>query len=217
MDPIDDFVRRHQRPAPSVTEHPMLLGATLRPLNEQAADLAGRCVDPRLPEALRAELSGNRLPILHEILIQCANALRKHPEITERTGVSADSCERTVKLDRANAQIIKTTGDVYEAAGDGVRMVAAEANELGRDALCRAHDFIADPGVEAERRLVVETTFAEAFQSYAESRDRQDRAAARLARIQDDARAQAQAAADRARSARVKGALADPTSRPADR
>lgn len=114
--------------APAVAEPS---AAQLRALEADAEAQARKTPAPFLSEEQRGAFAQKRSPQLGEILRQCALGLAAAPDFARQIPVTAQICQNIVQVDDATTQLIKASGDAYDAASQGVQHVAAEATELG--------------------------------------------------------------------------------------
>lgn len=124
---LDDPIRRASAAVPEAGQLKQLVARAA------AATLAGPC--PCLTSESRQGCAARRHPILAEVLLQCAESLKRRPECTAETGVSPQICLDARARDAEATALADAAGAAASVAGDAVRLIASDAAGAGEPIL----------------------------------------------------------------------------------
>jgi hypothetical protein len=163
---LKDQFARHFNLKKGVPEVTLPGVASLRQMRAEIGKTRPAGVQVRLTPEQREVLGASRLPAPREFLRRLAEGLSKHPEISNETHVTPQSCAQTVAVYNGANQLLEGTGNAHEATLDALRVVDEQGVTQARAVLEAVHRMILSGKAPDGDVATLEVKFGQAFAEY---------------------------------------------------
>src|SRR5579883_888944 len=159
---IDIFIGRYDPRPEGDVSHPG--PSELTAMQDQLAALVEKLPLQNLDEEQRKDMAGKRFPEQIDLMYECANGLRRCPEIAAVLGAKAEDFETVARQDMSMGGFIKAMQAIQSGADTGLLILASDGDKLCGDVAQQVralvHGDIA--GADDGQRKALDFAFSEA-------------------------------------------------------